>query len=77
MCEDDLKCLISFLLRKDFGRKLKMCNFFVTLLNSLSFPSTCIHSHNKDVSIVVFASAARAALLAEQMCSLKEEFCTP
>jgi hypothetical protein len=35
-----------------------------------SFSSTCIHSQNKDDSLVVFASAAIAALISEQMCIL-------
>jgi hypothetical protein len=40
------------------------------MLNSLSFSSTCIHSQTKDDSVVVFATAAIAALLSEQMCIL-------
>jgi hypothetical protein len=42
----------------------------VTLSGSLSFPSTCIHSQTRDDSVVVFASAARAALLSEHVCIL-------
>jgi hypothetical protein len=40
----------------------------VTLLDLLSSSSTCIHSQTKDDSVVIFASAAIAALLSEQMC---------
>ena len=42
----------------------------MTLLNSLSLPSRCICSQTKDDSVVIFASAARTALLSQQMCIL-------
>jgi hypothetical protein len=49
----------------------------VTWLSSLSLSSTSIHSQTKDNVVVVFTSAARAALLSQQMCILLIRFCTP
>jgi hypothetical protein len=40
-------------------------HFEVTLLNLLSFSSTCMHSQTRDDSVVDVASAAKPALLSE------------
>lgn len=44
--------------------------YCVTILDPLSFSSACILSHTRANLVVVFASAAVAALLSEQICIL-------
>jgi hypothetical protein len=70
----------SKLVRWDFNSPSPVClppccpgvHTKVTLLNSLSFPTTCIHSQMKDDTrmVLVFVSTTRAALLSEQICIL-------